>query len=108
MQPTLAHIHVAYAGDDGPIVVGFSPDAADPNRWIVDSADVLTADEMNALLAGKLYVNVHSDAYPAGEIRTQLEPQDVQVVFTPLTPEDVVPASDSTAEGLAAATVNKK
>lgn len=35
--------------------------------------DTLTAEQETDMLGGKWYYNVHTDAYPAGEIRGQLE-----------------------------------
>jgi len=34
----------------------------------------LTTEELGYLLAGQLYINLHSAAYPDGEIRGQLQP----------------------------------
>jgi len=40
----------------------------------VPDGSKLTPDQMKEFKAGDLYVNVHSDAHPAGEIRGQLKP----------------------------------
>lgn len=54
---------------------------------------MLTAEQVNDLLAGKLYVNVHSAKAPAGEIRAQIKPDNIKVVFTPLRTDEVVPGA---------------
>jgi mono/diheme cytochrome c family protein len=103
---TVAHIHRQYAGANGPVIVDFQRSAADPNRWEPVANDVLTADEINHLLAGRLYVNVHSSAYPGGEIRGQVRPENIRVVITPLAGTQVVPPVTSTASGVAATTID--
>ncbi|MFO1054460.1 MAG: CHRD domain-containing protein [Planctomycetota bacterium] len=65
---TAAHIHVGAAGIAGPILVplnGTSP------RWCGVSSRLSDAN-VALLQSGGLYVNVHSAAFPGGEIRGQL------------------------------------
>lgn len=102
---TLAHIHSAIAGTNGPILVDFVQSGTDPNRWDAEAGGVLTADQVNALLAGQLYVNVHSAAFPGGEIRGQIKPQGVSVAMAELSGDSVVPPVTNTATGFAAMTV---
>lgn len=103
---TLAHIHGGIAGANGPVLVDFLPSASDPNRWDVEAGDTLTPDQVNALLAGQLYVNVHSAAHPGGEIRGQIKPSGISVAIAGLSGSNVVPPVTSTADGFAAMTVN--
>ena len=103
---TLAHIHGGAAGTTGPIFVDFVRSNTNPNRWDVETGDALTADQVNALLKGELYVNVHSAAYPAGEIRGQLKPQDIEVAVAYMSGDEVSPPVTTTATGIAGATVN--
>jgi hypothetical protein len=67
VNATAAHIHRAPPGVNGPIVFPF-PSAASPisGVWEMDG------DDLADLKAGNLYVNVHSAAFPDGEIRGQL------------------------------------
>ena len=77
----LAHIHVAPAGANGPIVVGLElPDpvsadciTAEPDSSL-NSAMVLTQEELDAIIANEagFYANVHNATFPAGAIRGQL------------------------------------
>jgi mono/diheme cytochrome c family protein len=103
---TLAHIHSGAAGTAGPIEINLFPSSTDANHWEVETGATFTPELIDMLLRGELYVNVHSDAYPAGEIRAQLKPADVQVAVAYLSGAEVSPAVTTTASGIAGTTVN--
>lgn len=63
---TAAHIHRAPPGENGPIVIPL------PAGGNVSGTVPITPGGLSDLLAGKWYVNVHSTAYPGGEVRGQL------------------------------------
>jgi hypothetical protein len=65
---TMAHIHIAPRGKPGPIVVTLCTPCTSPATGVA----ALTTDQVKDLLAGKDYVNVHTDKNPAGEIRGQI------------------------------------
>ncbi len=69
---TAAHIHMAAAGKNGPVIVPMAKSG--DNGWAIGAGAKLTDDQMKAFKAGELYVNVHSAANPGGEIRGQLKP----------------------------------
>ncbi|CAN5249585.1 CHRD domain-containing protein [soil metagenome] len=65
---TMAHFHgPAEAGKNAPVVVPFK-DAASGAEGSATLTDAQAAD----LMAGKLYINVHTDANKGGEIRGQV------------------------------------
>ncbi len=103
---TQAHVHEAYAGATGPVLVALAQDSTDPGRWFVEDA-ALNAAALAAFAAGKLYVNVHSPTNPAGEIRGQIVPEGISVLFSDLSGEQEVPAVDSSAAGIAALTLDE-
>ena len=66
-----AHIHEGAAGTNGGVAVPLNQKG--DNEWTVPKDAKLTPTQMEALKAGNLYVNVHSDAHKGGEIRGQLK-----------------------------------
>jgi len=69
---TAAHIHQGAVGQNGPVIVTLVKTGTDV--WGVPVGTTLTDAQYQAYLAGRLYVNVHSDAHKDGEIRAQLKP----------------------------------
>lgn len=66
---TGAHIHLAPPDSSGAIVFPFNPPLTSPINY---TSPVLTDAQEANLYGGLYYVNVHSEAYPGGEIRGQL------------------------------------
>lgn len=69
---TMAHIHEAAAGKNGPVVIPLSKSG--DSTWSVPAGAKLTDAQFSSFKAGNLYVNVHSAANPGGEVRGQLKP----------------------------------
>ena len=67
-----AHIHMAPPGENGPPVITLVK--VSNNVWSTPDGAKLTDDQYEQFKAGHLYVNVHSQAHRAGEIRGQLKP----------------------------------
>jgi hypothetical protein len=83
---TAGHIHIGPAGIAGPVVINF-PEAlagrtgdfamtfrAGPNQFVARPAIGINTmqDAIQAILNGNSYVNIHTQQFPAGEIRGQL------------------------------------
>lgn len=71
MSPTSAHIHDGATGKNGPVIVKL--DKTD-NGFAVPAGTRLSAEQLANVKAGNTYINVHSEAFPPGEIRGQLSP----------------------------------
>lgn len=87
----MAHIHLAPAGENGGVVVWLYPDAPPPQliegrfQGVLAEGTITTDDLVGGLgeatlddlieeiKAGNTYVNVHTDQYPGGEIRGQIQ-----------------------------------
>jgi hypothetical protein len=86
----MAHIHLAPAGENGPVVVWLYPSGPPPQLIEGRFSGVLAegtltaaslvgplagqtlADLIDEVVAGNTYVNVHTNQYPGGEIRGQI------------------------------------
>ena len=71
MTATASHIHMAPAGQNGPVIVPFTKSG---DAWVSSPTAKLTEAQYAAFKAGNTYVNVHSAAFPGGEIRGQIKP----------------------------------
>jgi len=71
-QPRAAHIHLGAPGQSGPPIITLN--GGDPGTWTVPEGAKLTPEQLQEYKAGHLYVNMHTEAYPGGELRTQLRP----------------------------------
>jgi len=69
---TMAHIHMAVPGKNGPVVVHLTK--ASEGVWTIPAGTKLTNDQFKGYEAGDLYINVHSDAHEKGELRGQIKP----------------------------------
>jgi hypothetical protein len=84
---TSAHIHRGAIGANGPVQIDFAPlgftFGAQSGTFSKLSLTALTAAQVTDLLAGNLYVNIHSSSFPGGEIRAQLNATPPAITPTP-------------------------
>ncbi len=67
-----AHIHQGGPSDNGPILYSLQVDGSIAGS--IRGTFQLTADQVKALEAGDLYVQIHSEQHKPGEMRAQLKP----------------------------------
>jgi hypothetical protein len=103
---TASHIHIGYAGENGGVQVGLTQDGGNVAHWSASGAQLDDAG-FASYQAGQLYVNLHTPANPGGEVRGQIAPPPIEVLFTDMTGGAEVPAVVTTASGIAASTVNR-
>ncbi|MEL7536531.1 MAG: spondin domain-containing protein [Pseudomonadota bacterium] len=78
----MAHLHLGQRGTNGPIVANLTPDIKGNRVWAkINAHDVIGPlaegedpylNLLNELAAGNIYINLHTEANPAGEIRGQV------------------------------------
>jgi hypothetical protein len=73
-SPISGHVHFGRPNIEGGIVFPFSSSTSP----IIETWDISSVADVDSLLAGALYVNIHSEAFPSGEIRGQILDQPVQ------------------------------
>jgi len=87
---TLAHIHAAPAGANGGVVFGFIGPNSDTNgdlvidplagtitsAWdLAEGNNTTLGDQLANLFSQGLYINIHTNEFPGGEIRGQIVPE---------------------------------
>lgn len=84
---TAAHFHNAPIGENGGVVRGIGADFTGNTAsgvWSSTDGQALTDNLMAELMLGNIYVNVHTQANPGGEIRGQLSPFEIVTSIEPI------------------------
>lgn len=95
---TGAHFHMGAAGENGPVVVSLT-DAYYKGR--IQTTVDLDGELLVAMLRGEVYVNVHTDSFPGGEVRAQVLLEKDLTFGGWLTGDQEVPAVMTSGMGLA-------
>ncbi len=104
---TAAHIHAGAPGVAGPPIITLYSGTGDFDQDNpISGQDTLTDEQIEELLAGNYYVNVHTAANPAGEIRGQLYPARTLAFNAMLSGANEVPNNHSDASGEALLTLS--
>ena len=91
---TLMHIHRGAPGVNGPVLF----DLGDPGSGTISRTWTgMAPADISDLLAGNLYINIHTAGRPAGEIRGQILPRTVDLVAFTANGAQVVPPNASSA-----------
>jgi hypothetical protein len=68
--PYAAHFHLGTPKDNGAVVIPIFGDKDSQSPF--KGSTTLTVDQVKHLMAGKLYLQIHTDAHRDGEVRGQL------------------------------------
>lgn len=93
---TAAHIHEGAAGTNGGVIIELVVDGATIS---VPAGTSLAADQMESMLNGDYYINIHSAAFLGGEIRDQLTRPGLEVILVTLSGDNEVPVVTSQGSG---------
>ncbi|MCH8488134.1 MAG: CHRD domain-containing protein [Candidatus Cyclonatronum sp.] len=97
---TGVHIHAGFTGQNGPIAAILNPElGAGSTSGTFNETVSLNAEQVSQLQARGMYINIHTERHPAGELRGQLLPADRTIFQAYASGGFEVPANTSTAQG---------
>ena len=89
ITPTVLHFHKGEVGVSGPVNISLSATGG--------TTEAFTPQQETDFFAGSFYLNLHSAAYPGGEIRGQVTTNNQIVFATTANGQSEVPVNSSTA-----------
>lgn len=99
-----AHLHLGYPGQNGGVQIRLNATADMDNRGGVfaaaDNTFTLTATQMDALMGGQMYANIHTTVNTGGEIRGQVVGQADAILRAHLSGANENPVVTSGAAGV--------
>lgn len=105
VNATAVHFHEGFMAQPGPILIELERNSQ--GGWEFPENTVLDQGALNALAKGGTYFDVHSSAFPDGELRGQLLPSGISTYFvTPNGAEQTPLPTASTAFARAAITLD--
>lgn len=105
VTPTALHFHNAALGENGVVVRTLTSDFtgnSGAGLWSADDGETLSDNLRDQLIAGNIYVNVHTSANPAGEIRGQVLLNDGRGFSAKMDGSQLVPPVTTNASGTGA------
>jgi hypothetical protein len=104
---TSAHLHNAALGANGPVLVDIGDDIDGNTIKGMVTGTQLTSAIIDELLEANVYLNIHTDANPSGEIRGQVLRFVREAYSTNINGIQQVPATTSTAVGSGIVTIDR-
>lgn len=99
-------LNMGFAGSTGEAILAFTPHAGSAMLWDIPAGTRLAPEQATALMQGRLFVIATSRANPEGEVRGQLAPDSVHVVFSALSASAGEAARGASGTGMAATTID--
>jgi hypothetical protein len=108
LTATAAHLHQGFAGANGPVIVALEQDPGNASRLSSPANTTIEQADIDAIMRGETYINVHTATNGGGELRGQVVPDDVLVVISRPNGEEVAPSQvSSSGFARAAVTLNE-
>jgi len=85
------HLHTGLPGQAGGVAVTLEQDTTNILQWKIPENSVLSTTQLESLLNGRTYLNVHTSDVTSGEIRGQVLPVGYEVNVTMLSGDQQVP-----------------
>lgn len=99
-----AHLHLANAGANGdvylPLVATINPDGKSGFFSLANNTMVVEGAQLTPFSSRNLYANIHTTAYPGGEIRGQVVGQASVVLRSRLTGSSQIPVLNTIGDGV--------
>ena len=99
-----AHLHIGYAGSNGPVAIPLVPvldtDLRGGQFQAATNTFTLTIGQLTALQERRMYVNIHTVNNPSGAIRGQLRPAAATILTAGLYGPNEVPPVATMAQGM--------
>lgn len=99
-----AHLHLADTGGNGsiylPITATVDPDGKSGVFTLEDNTVLLEGAQLSAFSARNLYANIHTSAYPSGEIRGQVVGQALVLLRARMSGSNQIPVLNTIGDGV--------
>ncbi len=105
--PTAAHLHNGIPGVPGPVLVNLAGGLSTSRDSGIVTGASITLDLIDKLLEGDMYINIHNDTFPGGEIRGQIGRYAREGLTYDIDAQQETPPTSSSAAGSGFASIDR-